>query len=91
MTTREKLFLTKQQALDILKKDDQDFKIVQNEYEVYKNRRLHWLVIQRITDGKFFADRYEEVRGDSDIQPWEDHQPDFEEVFPIEKKIIEYK
>jgi len=90
---REKLLLTAEQARDILYEDNKDFEIIKDE--MYANSRWsinYYLVVQRISDKKFFASSYS--RGATEQQdegPWEyEDEVVFEEVFPVEKVVIEY-
>ena len=88
----EKLELTREEALDLLDGDTEEFKIVKEEIvDTTRWSIVHEIIIQRISDGKFFADTYS--RGATECQderPWEYNPPNFDEVEPVETKIITY-
>jgi hypothetical protein len=90
---REKLQLTKEEAQAIVYEDTNDYETISDE--VVGKRRWssdHEIVIKRISDGKFFSDYYS--RGLTEMQdesPYEYSEPDFTEVFQVEKTIITYE
>lgn len=90
---REKLKLTGEKARDILYEGDAEFKVIKDK--IIENSRwsiLHSLIIQRISDGKFFRDSYSV--GATEMQDegaWEYNEPNFVEVFEKEKIIKVYE
>jgi hypothetical protein len=51
----------------------------------------HEIVVQQISTGKFFRDTYSIGATETqDERPWQHEDPDFTEVFPVEKTIIVY-
>lgn len=91
--TREKLVLTKEEAREILWDGDNRFETVRKEIiETSRWSILNEIVIKRLSDGKFFADFYSVGATEcQDERPWQDNEPDFKEVFPVEKTIIVYE
>lgn len=90
---REKLILTKDEARDILNGLNEEFKVIQDKV-VYTTRYLivNELVVQRLSDNKFFADSYNVGATESqDERPWKYSEPDFKEVFSVEKVITVYE
>lgn len=90
---REALALTRSEACDAKDGDNPQFKVISDE--IIEHSRwsvLHWVVLQRISDGRFFADSYGVGATESqDERPWEYTAPDFREVFPVERTVVEYK
>lgn len=90
---REKLVLTKEEAQAIVWEDTSDYEIISDE--VVDTRRWsadHEIIIKRLSDGKFFADGYSVGLTEmQDESPYEYSDPDFTEVFAVEKTIIVYK
>ncbi len=92
---REKLNLTKEQALRILwdDVDPPEFKTISEEITGKRRWSIDYeIIIQRISDGKFFKDYFS--RGSTESQdegPWEYTKPNFVEVFPVEKTITVYQ
>lgn len=91
--TREKLTLTKEQALDIIGGDNKDFVEIQNEIVEHKRWSVvHEIVVKRKSDGKYFMDTYQTGATESqDEWPYEYADPDFTEVFPVTKTYIDYE
>ena len=89
---RTKLNFTAQRARQILYGDDA-YRIIRDEItDVGRWSIHHYIVIQRIEDGRFFADTYSVGATESqDESPWEYTPPAFTEVFPVERLIIEYQ
>ncbi len=89
---REKLTLTKDQALDIISDDDENFEVVSDE--ITGKRRWadeHEVIIKRLSDGKFFKDCYSTGSTENCYErPWEYDDPTFSEVFAVEKTIVVY-
>lgn len=85
--TREKLTLTRQEALRILRKRDQDFEVIEDEIvDTSRWSIVYSLVVKRKSDGKFFSDSYRV--GATECQeesPWDSDEPSFTEVFPLRK------
>lgn len=53
---------------------------------------VHRLVVQRESDGLFFCDEYSRAATEcQDERPYEYSEPDFTQVFPVEKKVIVYE
>jgi hypothetical protein len=92
---REKLKLTSEEAQHILYDDvdPPEFKIIEDKMVDKSRWSIQYrLVVQRLADGKFFADYYQRGATEyQDQQPWEFDKPNFTEVFPVEKTITVYK
>lgn len=90
---REKLKLTRAEANGILWSDSEDFKIISNE--IFEHTRWsvhHELIVQRISDGKFFRSYYSKGATEyQDEEPWEYAEPEFIEVFPTQVTVTVYK
>lgn len=90
---REKLTLTKEEANAILWEDGDGYEIIADN--ILDNGRWsihHRLVIKRVSDGKYFADTYSVGATEcQDERPWSYNAPNFVEVFPVEKKVIDYE
>ena len=86
---REKLVLDKSDARTLLwQEEDNEYKVISNEIvDTLRTDNVYKLVIQRKSDGKFFGCFYNSnaVEG-----PMAYDDPEFMEVFPVEKTIIEY-
>lgn len=89
---RTTLALTKEQARAILWEESDDYRIILDEQCGHRRWSVdHWLVIQRVSDGRFFADTYSVGATESqDERAWDSAEPDFAEVFPVEKVVVEY-
>lgn len=90
---KEVLTLTRDEACEILDGDNDKFEVIQDKI-ISKNRWsiINKLIIKRVSDGKFFCDRYSVGATESqDESPWEHNEPQFTEVFPVEKKVIVYE
>lgn len=90
---REKLELTRDEALEAISGDLEGFELV-SENIVSQSRwsTRYKVVIQRLSDGKFFSDKFS--RGSTEYQdesPWEYDKPNFTEVFSVEKTVIVYE
>ncbi len=90
---REKLILTKEQAKEIIYEDSDEYNVIEDEIDdTSRWSENHSIVIQRISDGKFFADTYSKGLTESqDERPYDNSDPDFVEVFPVERTIISYE
>ena|SRR3990167_272063 len=95
---REQLELERSQALELLPYYSSgdgapEFEIIENRQIGHGRWSLKYrIVIKRKSDGKYFADTYD--IGATEMQeerPWECSKPNFTEVFPVEKVIIEYQ
>ncbi len=90
---RLKLDLTVEEARNIVWGDHEDYETISDN--IIDKRR--WsidceIVVKRKSDGKFFRDNYS--RAATEVQeekPYEYSDPDFTEVFPVEKKVIVYE
>lgn len=92
LNEREKLEITSDEAREIVSGDDPRFLVIEDKI-TGKSRwsDCHKVVIQRVSDGKFFADGYRSGSTEcQDERPWEYDKPDFRQVFPVEKTIIKY-
>jgi hypothetical protein len=92
--TREKLTLTVEQARNMTWGDCEDTFEIASDTIVGKSRWSinHYLVIRRLSDNKFFADTYSVAATEcQEERPWSYREPNFEEVFPVEKKVIVYE
>ncbi len=81
--TRDKLTITRDEALDMLNGDHPDYETVHDEISGKRRWSVdHWLVVKRKSDGRFFADGYSVGATESqDERPWEYDEPNFTEVF----------
>ncbi len=90
---REKLNLTKSEARDLISNDLEGFEIIKEE--IYQQRRWetdYEVIVKRVSDNKFFRGCFSKGSTEQqDSQPFEYDEPDFEEVFPVEKKVIAYE
>lgn len=90
---REKLTLTKREAQESIWGDLEGFKLVENKITSTSRWSIHYeLVIQRELDGKYFRDYYTVgATEQQDEGPFEYDEPDFNEVFPVEKVIVDFE
>lgn len=91
---KNELKLTKDQAQEILWEDTEDFTIIRDE--IVENSRWsehHDLIVQRVSDQKFFRAAYScGLTESQDESPWEyEKEVTFTEVVPVEQVIIDYK
>jgi hypothetical protein len=90
---KEILELTEQEARAIIYGDNRDFKEIYNK--IVDSSRwsiVREVVVQRISDGKFFASSYSEGATEyQDERPYEGEDPEFIEVSPVEKTVIVYE
>lgn len=91
---REKLEISKDTAKGLCWGDyPDDIRIISDT--ITDNGRwsiYHYIIIQRVSDGKFFDDSYSVGATESqDESPWEYSDPNFTEVFPVEKTVIVYE
>ena len=87
---KEKLNLTREQAVDLLDGDSEEFKIIKDEIvDTSRWSNIYEIIIQRISDGKYFKDSYSVGATESqDESPWEYDEPDFTEVF--KKEVVTF-
>lgn len=90
---REQLVLTKEEARAIVWEDTSEYETIQDEiYDTSRWSEMHTITVQRLSDGKYFQDEYSRGLTESqDEQPYDYTDPDFREVFKIEKTIIAYE
>ncbi len=73
--------------------DEDEYKIVEDE--IIDNRRWsidHRLVIQRVSDGEFFAGHYSVGATEmQDERPWEYEDAVFHRVMPVKKVVVTYE
>ena len=90
---REKLKLTNEQARDIVWGENDDF--IEIRTKIIGTSRwstIYEIVVQRKSDGKYFKDKYRVAATESQEEsPYENTNPNFTEVFPVEKTIIDYE
>ncbi len=81
--TREKLTITRDEAIDMLDGEHPDYETVNDEISGKRRWSVdHWFVVKRKSDGRFFGDCYSVGATESqDERPWEYDEPDFKEVF----------
>lgn len=90
---REKLNLSGEEGIDIIYGYSEDYKVIQDNIVSHGRWSVrHEIVIQRLSDGKYFKDSYSEGATEmQDESPYEYNDPEFEEVFPIEQVTIIYQ
>jgi hypothetical protein len=90
---REKLKLTREEALDIISDDHNEFEVVVNEIQgTSRWSEHHYIVVKRKSDNKYFADSYSKGLTEmQDESPYEYNDPTFTEVFLKEKTITKYE
>lgn len=90
---REKLILTTEEAQSIVWGDSSEYEVIEDTIESTSRwSENHSIVIKRLSDGKFFADGYSQGLTEmQDESPYEYSEPDFTEVFQVEKTIIAYE
>lgn len=91
--SREKLKLTNEQARDIVWGETDEFTEISNKV-VGTSRwsTIYEIVVQRKSDGKYFKDKYRVGATESqDERAYEHTNPNFTEVFPVEKTITVYE
>lgn len=73
--------------------DDSIWKVIENQIISTSRWNGHYdLIVQRLSDGKFFKSWYTKGLTESqDNDPYEYGEAKFKEVFPIEKTIIVYE
>ena len=90
---REKLVLTKEEARLIVYEDSNDYDIIEDTIDdTSRWSENHSVVIQRVSDGKYFSGHYSQGLTESqDERAFDNYEPDFREVFQAEKTIIVYE
>ena len=90
---RAKITFTRERASNILDGNDEGYRVIRDT--IVDTRRWsidNELIIQRVEDNRFFRGYYSVGATESqDESPWENSEPDFEEVFPVERVTIAYK
>lgn len=94
-----KLDITKQEALELTWVGGADLasgdtvEVVSTDILAIKRwTSLNRIVVKRLSDGKFFADTYEQgLTEGQEESPWEFDEPNFVEVFPVEKTVTVYE
>lgn len=90
---REKLILTREEGVDIIDGDSNEYTVISDKI-TSKSRwsDVHTVVIQRLSDNKFFKDHYRHGSTESqEERAWDYSKPNFTEVFPKEKTITVYE
>ena len=87
-----KLELTKEEARELLWGDLEGYKVVENDITSHSRWDIYYtIVVQRISDGKYFQDTYSVGATEyQEERPWDSSDPNFIEVVPVEKIVIEY-
>ena len=90
---REKLALTKDEARDLIRGHLDGYEAVKEEIvDTSRWSITTEIVVRRLSDGKFFADSYSEgATEQQDEWAYDNDDPNFTEVFPVEKVIISYE
>lgn len=90
---REKLVLTNEEARAIVYEDSSEFEVIEDNIDSTSRwSEHHYVVVKRLSDGKFFADSYSQgLTENQDERAYEYSDPDFTEVFQVEKTIITYE
>ena len=91
---RQSLNLTKQEALDLVWEGSNEvFEVISDTIISHSRWGVnHKIIIKRISDNKFFSDIYSKgATEDKDEAPFEHREPNFREVFPVEKMITVYE
>ncbi len=89
---RESLSLTKDEARAAMSGRLEGFRVTIDKI-IDKSRWAcqYELVIMRLSDGRFFRDYYSAGSTEQqDESPWEYDEPDFKEVYPVTKEVIDY-
>ncbi len=91
--TREKLNLTVEEARDLVYGDHPGFKEIENEIvDQTRWSIVHLCTVQRLSDGKFFQDSYSTGATEQQYErPFENDEPNFTEVFRVEKVTYVYE
>lgn len=90
---KEKLNLTKEEARAAIYNYSKEFKKIHEEIIDHTRWSVHYrVVIQRLSDGKFFSDRYSVGATEcQDESAWEYNPPNFVEVEKKEKVVYIYE
>ncbi len=92
METREELKLTVDELADIVCEDNENFKNI--EHEITGNWRHgteEKLIVQRISDGKFFELNYRDSVKDECEFADMNYDGTYQEVFAVKKEIVVYQ
>lgn len=87
-----KLELTKDEARAIIWDDyDGDIEVIEDDLiDTTRWSEVHNIIIKK--DGRFYQDSYSVGATEmQDEEPYEYSEPNFTEVFPVEKTVIVYK
>ncbi len=89
---REKLELTKEQARELIWEDTEGFTVISDEMTSQSRWSIHHcVVVKREADGKYFEGTYSKgATENQDESPFEYEEPNFLQVWPKEKTVIEY-
>ena len=93
MSERAKIVFEPDRARDILYGSDKSYKVIKDELVDSSRWSLqHDLVIQSVTDGRFWKGYYSVGATEcQDESAFEYTTPEFVEVFPTEQVVIVYK
>jgi hypothetical protein len=90
---REKLVLTNEEGRSLVWRENKDFETIEDT--IIENTRwsiVHEIIVKRLSDGKYFMDNYSVGATETqDESAYEYSDPEFVEVFPVEKTIITYE
>ena len=90
---REKLVFSEEEARDIAYGDTSEFDEIVNDIEdTSRWTENHRIVVQRVSDGKYFESYYSQGLTESqDQRAYEYDEPVFTEVFETVVEVIQYK
>ena len=90
---KDKLHLTKEEARNLVSGYLDGYVVIQDKITSQSRWSLmHRIVVQRLSDGKYFADSYSVGATETQMEDAFDYsEPSFIEVEPIEKKVIVYE
>jgi len=90
---REKLAVTKSEARDLISGDLDGYETVYDKVvDTTRWSIITEIVVRRLSDGKFFSDTYSSGATEQQWEsPYDNDEPNFTEVFPVEKVIISYE
>jgi hypothetical protein len=93
MTDREVIKVSNAEAEAIAFGENPDFKQIQESISHTSRWAIHYnIVVQRISDSKYFSSYYSVGATESqDQRPYEYDEPKFTEVFPTIEQITVYK
>lgn len=91
---RQKLDIIAQDARELIQGEILDGLEIVEDIQIGRQRWciVHRIVVKRVSDGKFFSSKYNEPATESqEWNNWEYDEPNFTEVFPVEKTVIVYE